>query len=167
MNKPWIAESDTASDTPTDAGFGRFIERVRALVRGPNGWKWIVWAGLIGMGLILLSNFWPPSTQTSTAEQSEAWDAAAYTAELEQRLTDMLAHIEGVGACRVMITLENARQYVYTDRHEVVTEIQPTVKGVIVVCAGAENEAVVERVQTAVQTVLHITSRRVCVTPSV
>ena len=159
-------ETDTAPDEATDSFLSRSIARLRTRVRGPDGWKVIVWAGLIGMGLIFLSSFWSPSTNTA-AETAEDFDAAAYTVELEQRLTDMLTHIEGVGDCQVMITLENARQYVYTDRHEVVTEIQPTVKGVIVVCTGADDETVTQRVQTAVQTVLHITAKRVCVTPSI
>ncbi|MBR3289316.1 MAG: hypothetical protein IKI63_00905, partial [Clostridia bacterium] len=119
------------------------------------------------MALILLSDFRSPAAKKASAESAEEWNAAAYTAELEQRLTDMLVQIEGVGDCQVMVTLENARQYVYTDRHEVVTEVQPTVKGVMVVCAGADDETVAQRVQTAVQTVLHITARRVCVTPSI
>lgn len=166
MNKPWITEeTDAAPDTAGDSFLSRSVERIRACVQGPGGWKVIVWAGLIGIGLIFLSNFWSPSS--GTVDVSEDWDAAAYTATLEQRLTDMLTCIEGVGDCRVMITLENARQYVYTDRHEVVTEIQPTVKGVIVVCAGADDEAVAQRVQRAVQAVLHITAKRVCVTPSI
>ena len=163
MKMPW---NTFEPDETSGSVVLRTVERLRARVRGPNGWKVIVWAGLIGMGLIFLSNFWPPSGG-NTADAAEEWDAAAYTAELEQRLTDMLCTIGGVGECRVMITLENARQYVYTDRHEVVTEIQPTVKGVIVVCAGAYDETVAQRVQTAVQTVLHITAKRVCVTPSI
>lgn len=163
MNKPWIAAE---TDDSAGSAWKRTAGRLYAFVRGPGGWKVIVWAGLIGMAFIFLSNFWSPSG-TDTVKPAEEWDAAAYTAALEERLAAMLVQIEGVGDCRVMITLENARQYVYTDRHEVVTEIQPTVKGVMVVCAGAEDEAVAERVQTAVQTVLHITARRVCVTPSI
>lgn len=167
MNNPWNrAEAEETTDDSTGTFALRSVERIRTFIRGPGGWKAIVWAGLLGMGLILLSSCW--SSPAGTAEEAEgAFDAAAYTSAMEQRLTDMLVSIEGVGPCQVMITLENARQYVYTDRHEVVTEIQPTVKGVIVVCAGAADETVAERVRTAVQTVLHITARRVCVTPSV
>lgn len=166
MKNPWITAETEPTEPAASSFLGRSVERIRACTRGPNGWKVIVWIGLIGMGLILLSSFWSPSPKKDAAEPSGEWDAAAYTAELEQRLTDMLVHIEGVGRCQVMITLENARQYVYTDRHEMVTEIQPTVKGVMVVCAGADDETVAQRVQTAVQTVLHVTARRVCVTPS-
>ena len=44
------------------------------------------------------------------------------------------------------------------------TEIQPQVKGVVVVCDGGDNAAVSERVVVAVTTALNISSRRVCVT---
>lgn len=44
------------------------------------------------------------------------------------------------------------------------TEIQPTVKGVVVVCEGGDKERVVERVTAAVTTALNISARRVCVT---
>ena len=45
-----------------------------------------------------------------------------------------------------------------------VTEIQPTVKGVVVVCRGGDQPAVQQRVTEAVTTVLHLSSARVCVT---
>lgn len=45
-----------------------------------------------------------------------------------------------------------------------VTEIQPTVKGVVVVCEGGDNQEVCERVTQAVTVALNISSKRVCVT---
>ncbi len=42
-------------------------------------------------------------------------------------------------------------------------ELTPTVQGVVVVFPGGENEALASKVQTAVKTALHVTSRRVCV----
>ncbi len=44
------------------------------------------------------------------------------------------------------------------------TEIQPTVKGVVVVCEGGDKEDVMNRVTAAVTTALNISARRVCVT---
>lgn len=45
-----------------------------------------------------------------------------------------------------------------------VTEIQPTVKGVVIVCEGGDDKAVRERIIQAVTVVLNISSKRVCVT---
>lgn len=44
------------------------------------------------------------------------------------------------------------------------TEIAPTVKGVVVVCDGGSNEQIQKKVSDAVTTALDITSKRVCVT---
>lgn len=44
------------------------------------------------------------------------------------------------------------------------TEIQPTVKGVVVVCSGGENPVVQQRIIDAVTTALNVSSKRVCVT---
>lgn len=45
-----------------------------------------------------------------------------------------------------------------------VTEIQPTVKGVVVVCPGGDNPMVQQRIICAITTALDISSKRVCVT---
>lgn len=45
-----------------------------------------------------------------------------------------------------------------------ITEIQPTVKGVVIVCEGGDNPDVQQKVTNAVTTALNITSKRVCVT---
>lgn len=44
-----------------------------------------------------------------------------------------------------------------------VTSIAPTVQGVVVVCDGGDSEAIGEKVSRAVETVLGISSRKVCV----
>lgn len=45
-----------------------------------------------------------------------------------------------------------------------VTEIQPTVRGVVVVCEGGDDEEVRSRVSQAVTVALNISSKRVCIT---
>lgn len=45
-----------------------------------------------------------------------------------------------------------------------ITEVQPTVKGVVVVCSGGDDPEVQQKVINAVTTALNITSKRVCVT---
>lgn len=46
----------------------------------------------------------------------------------------------------------------------IVTEIQPTIRGVVVVCEGGDREEVRERVLAAVTVALSISSKRVCIT---
>ena len=45
-----------------------------------------------------------------------------------------------------------------------ITEVQPTVKGVVVVCSGGDDPEVQQRITNAVTTALNITTKRVCVT---
>ncbi len=47
-----------------------------------------------------------------------------------------------------------------------VTEVQPTVQGVVVVCSGAQNPTTRQNITDAVTTALHISSARVCVIQS-
>ena len=51
-----------------------------------------------------------------------------------------------------------------TEKALAVTEIQPKIKGVIIVCSGGDDPLVQQRVINAVTTALNITSKRVCVT---
>ena len=64
---------------------------------------------------------------------------------------------------------DNESKYVIVNSSDgkqglLVTEIQPTVRGVVVVCEGGEDEKVRERIMKTVATVLNVTSSRVCIT---
>lgn len=148
----------------------------------------LLWVGIIGILLIGVSE-WVPSRETdgsSTVILSEDQVEQA----LEKRIVDLLRQVEGVGSCRVMVTLESGSRMVYaadtvsstevdgsvslsedyltvdTDTGPVgllITRIQPTVKGVAVVCDGGGNVAVQQCVTQVVTTAFHISERRVCV----
>lgn len=156
--------------------------------------------GLLGIFLIFLSTLIPEKNKSSNTVPKSAFSAQEYVDEMERKLAEMISSIEGAGACRVMVTLENGVEYVYareedinTDRKEdgngiserddkkesviivdsgngrqglLVTEIQPTVRGVVVVCQGGDQPIVQERVINLVTTALNISSKRVCVTKS-
>lgn len=51
-----------------------------------------------------------------------------------------------------------------SERALAITEVQPTVKGVVVVCPGGEDPVVQQRIVSAVTTALDISSKRVFVT---
>jgi stage III sporulation protein AG len=175
------------------------MARLAEFVKGGKGLKWIVAVGLIGMALILLSEFWPAKATTTSGSTTTADEFAKKT---ETRLSEIVGSIEGAGQCSVMVTLENGVEYVYaseekvnTDRVEdtdrdstklsqtddkekqiivvdtengrkglLVTEIQPTVKGVVVVCQGGDQPLVQKRIIDAITTALNISTSRVCVT---
>ena len=85
----------------------------------------------------------------SSAEVSEAntsgSSAAARTDELEENY--ILVDTSDGGQVALLLT-----------------ELAPTVKGVVVVCDGGSNEQIQKKVSSAVTTALDITSKRVCVT---
>lgn len=156
--------------------------------------------GLVGMALILASEFWPGQRPPVRPPKPRAED---FLEKTEAKLADVVGSIQGAGKCRIMVTLENGVEYVYatqqkvnTDRQEGtdgnssklnqrddteesivivetengrgrgcwVTELQPTVKGVVIVCEGGDQPLVQQRVTDAVTIALNISSKRVCVT---
>lgn len=153
---------------------------------GDRKLQWLFWVGLAGVALIALSEWLP-----GTAERTGAVTVTPQQVEgaLEKRIASLLSSIEGVGKCRVMVTLESGTQTVFaadtriavgteeqttdttflrvdTDTGPVglkLTEIQPTIKGVVVACAGGGSETVRQQVMQVVTTAFHISQRRVCV----
>ena len=147
----------------------------------------LLWVGLAGILLIGVSELFPREESTESA--SVTLTEGQVEQALEQRITALLRDVEGVGTCRVMVTLESDTQAVYaadttsaesadgitysehyltvdTDSGPVgllLTRIQPTVKGVAVVCDGGGSAAVQQRVVQVVTTAFHISERRVCV----
>ena len=149
--------------------------------------RWLFWLGLTGVLLIALSECTPGETGVET--DTVMVTAGQVESALETRITQLLSSVEGVGDCRTMVTLESSAQAVYAadTRMSVsgdgesaestflrvetasgpvglrLAEIQPTVKGVVVVCDGGGNETVSRRVMQVVTTAFHISERRVCV----
>lgn len=153
----------------------------------------LILAGVIGVALIALSEFLPkgedppPDPLPSTAEVTVT--AQQVEQSMERRIGDLLSAVEGVGRCRVMVTLDSDSRSVYaadtttsvngehttsgenvltvdTDTGPVgllLTRIQPTVKGVVVVCDGGSDPVICQRVAQIITTAFHISDRRVCV----
>ena len=147
----------------------------------------LVIIGVAGMLLIGLSEWLPRRAAADGAAVTVT--ASQVEQALERRIADLLSTVAGVGHCQVLVTLENGEQAVYaadttrsvTDGGESyaesylavdtadgpvglpITRIQPTVRGVVVVCAGAEDPTVCRRVQSVITTAFHISERRVCV----
>ena len=182
-----------------DKNAGSGWTRILDSIKGGKGRKIIIAAGLVGMALILASEFWPGQKTAGTAAKTTAED---FLEKTEAKLADVVGSIQGAGKCRIMVTLENGVEYVYatqqkvnTDRQEgtdgdssklnqrddteesivivetengrqglLVTELQPTVKGVVIVCEGGDQPLVQQRVTDAVTIALNISSKRVCVT---
>ena len=63
-----------------------------------------------------------------------------------------------------MLTMENSVEYVYLkDSTTKTKEVQPVIRGVLVVCEGGDDPVVVERVTQAVTKALDISTAKVCI----
>ena len=91
-------------------------------------------------------------------------------AKEEKQKDDLLEEKSGEDTVRKQETNDSETKYITikdadgTQRALAVTEIQPTVKGVVVVCSGGDDPIVQQRIINAVTTALDISSKRVCVT---
>lgn len=144
---------------------------------------------LLGMILLIFGSF--PAGQT--AKPSPAEDLAAYTAQLEERTAILLRQIDGAGKVSVMISLDQGTTTRYqTNRTEkqregnaeqeetvvlyeqdgeeealIQTKLQPTVRGVAVICEGARQPAVEAAVLQTVTKLFSLTTAQVSVVAGV
>ncbi len=171
------------------------IEKLKVFIKSEKGSRIIVFMGLAGLLCILLSSWLAPDGEEKPAAEtersvSEHQDAEQYVDTLERRLEDMLMKTEGVGRCRVMITVSGSPSYSYAQdaeqyadedsqeikrRHVILDEEtgdgalveyteNPEVVGVIIACEGGGNNVVREQIYKAAGAVLDISSDRICVT---
>ncbi|MBQ8922040.1 MAG: hypothetical protein IJ060_07770 [Oscillospiraceae bacterium] len=170
------------------------LERLREKMQGEKGIRLIVILGLTGMALILISGFLPEqkaSQKEAPSAQEEAVSESAdqYRAALEERLTNLLSQMAGIGKAEVMITLSGSSEQIYAEEvrsnksdhssqreasyvitksggneSALVTETRyPAVIGAIVLCTNGDHAAVQEAVTRAVSTVLGIPASSVFV----
>lgn len=144
--------------------------------------------GCAGVLLIFLSGFFKTEEKKTPAPESFSLDT--YITDTEQSLKTIISSITGEKSPVVMVTAESSVRQVYateskstgsgeragTEESYVlvkgsggiqdpvkVTEIQPVIKGVVVVSAYADNFTVKEKIIDAVRTALDLSSSKVCV----
>lgn len=94
-----------------------------------------------------------------------AVDTEAFSDRLRTRLLAIVTHIDGVGEAEIFLTLDNGGENVYLTNSDTKTKsIEPTVRGVVIVCDGGDDPVVVGRVLSAVTRSLSISSDKVCIT---
>ncbi|MBR0414526.1 MAG: hypothetical protein IJI67_05620 [Clostridia bacterium] len=155
--------------------------------------KIIVIVGIVAIfGIFMSENFGTVHSKQNESEASESVDLQAYEKQVEERLTAILSEIAGVGSCKVMVTLDSSQESVYSAESEsqsqsgdksasasqkskyvivnddgekpiLEKEIEPKIRGVIVVCEGAENAEVRESVIACIRAGLGITSANISV----
>lgn len=151
--------------------------------------KIIIAIGFIGIFLILFSevNFGAGNEKKAQADND---DYISYVNSLNDELTELLKSMDGVGDCRVMITLRNTKENVFAKNIEssesdnsksqsdeyviydsengdtpiLLKENFPDIEGVAIVCSGGDNVAVKEKVIKCVSALFNISSNRISVT---
>jgi stage III sporulation protein AG len=151
--------------------------------------KIIVAVGLIGIVLIFASEMLEGDNKSDTVSSDTQSNYTEYTQELEERLTSFISSIDGVGECKVMITLQNTSESVYATNNEyksdddstnskdeyvfydassgetpvLIKEYMPQVQGVTVVCSGGDDVIIKEKIIESVTSLFNIPSNRVSV----
>ncbi len=145
---------------------------------------------LAGVIILVLLSLPGKETKKKAAMQTEP-AKTDYSADLEQRLTEFIASIEGAGSVKVMVTLESGEEQVFARDNDSSAEtgadgrnnwkekseyiiidgeavrvkvLSPEVRGVAVVCTGADSEKVRQEITGAVCALLGISAARVSVT---
>lgn len=151
--------------------------------------KIIVAIGLIGVILIAMSDIFTNNDNDVKPSTQSNMNYYEYADELEKRLCNIVSSMNGVGECKVMITLENSKESVYATDNEnksesgsssskdeyviydsddgeapvLIKEYYPKIQGVSVVCSGGDNVVVREQIINTVTSLFNIPANRVSV----
>ena len=113
---------------------------------------------LFGLILIIL----PLMFSGNEGKSAEVKTLDEYKAGLEEELRDLCSDVEGVGKCRVFVTLERGEQSTYKGSVLIETK-PPKVLGVTVICRGAESDRVKSQLVEMISALFDIGSNRVAV----
>lgn len=143
--------------------------------------------GFSGMLLIMLSEL---PFFTSSAEADDCNIELLYNENLEQEVERLISEVDGAGKVSVMLTYESDEEKIYakdtereiqgdnetqsSDRHIIVDSsegetglivkrIYPEIRGVAVVCTGADNPVVRSEISALVSALFDIGSNRISI----
>lgn len=147
----------------------------------------IVCVGLVGIILLTISELLPQKSEPKeNPKETNATDIRDnYEKNLEERLTSIVSSINGAGRTEVMVTLASGDENVYAvkekssdgsrEREYVVIDsdsnesglllkvIEPEIRGVAVVCEGADSANVRQEIVSTVSAVLGISTNRISI----
>lgn len=147
----------------------------------------IVCIGLVGIILLTISELIPQKSEPKeNPKETNVTDIRDnYEKNLEERLTSIVSSINGAGRTEVMVTLASGDENVYAvkekssdgsrEREYVVIEsdsnesglllkvIEPEIRGVAVICEGADSANVRQEIVSTVSAVLGISTNRISI----
>ena len=112
-----------------------------------------------GIALLFLSGFMGGQKTEKTD-----YSVQSYAKQVEQELEEAVSHIEGAGKTKILLTMENSVESVYLGNGTTKTkEVEPKIRGVLVLCEGGGDPVTVGRVSEAVTKALNLSSAKVCI----
>lgn len=147
----------------------------------------IIIIGIIGVMLIVLSEL-VSSPSNQKIDENEI-DYQEYISMLESKTQDIISSINGVGKCKVMITLEQTNENIFAkntdestqnghnskkseyvlyenennDEPILIKQYFPKVYGVVVVCQGGDDDATKEAVISSISSLYDIPYSKISV----
>lgn len=136
-------------------------QKIADLLLSEKSRKAIILAGVIAVVLLFIStNFASDDKSLSNSDFS----TQSYHQVLSGEVLNMVKSIEGAGNAQILLTLENSYEYIYLDDGKTLQKInEPTVRGVVVACEGADSALVRENITELLTTALNIPSTKVCI----
>ncbi len=154
-----------------------------------KGLKILIAAGLAGVLLIMLSELIPPRDNNAQESITEDYTYSEYISSLEEKTESLLSSINGAGRCKVMITLSDTNESVFAKNTEenqsdssyskndeyvlyeedgskapvLVKQYFPEIRGIAIVCDGADNEVVRENIFNSVSSLYGIPVTKISV----
>lgn len=145
----------------------------------------IICLGLAGIFLLTMSELVPQKSTKTEKKETVSDISDSYEADLEKRLTSIVSSINGAGRTQVMVTLASGDENVYAvkekssdgsrEREYIVIDdgssesglllkvVEPEIRGVAVVCEGADSANVRQEIVSTVSAVLGISSNRISI----
>ncbi len=122
------------------------VQKFKKLFSNDRLRKIVIIAGVVGIALIFLSSYIDFGFASKKGEDEE-FSVKTYSTQIEGDLQSVISEIEGAGKTKVLLTMENSVEYVYLNDSTTKTkEIEPLIRGVLVVCEGGDSPVVVERI---------------------
>lgn len=148
--------------------------------------KILISAGLIIMVMIVFADFSGDKDKKSISDTDADFQTSdTYIEFTENRLSEVLMSIEGVGKAKVLVNVSSTEEYVYAEefkqgsssteneiviidsgssKEALIKKVKiPEISGIVIVCEGGDDPQVCEKVYKAVSTALKIPSSRIYV----
>lgn len=161
------------------------VEKILSRLKSDKKMTAIICIGLAGIVLLTFSEIIPSDKEKNGKEETKTEMHDDYEKKLEERLTKIVSSINGAGRTRVMVTLDSGDESVYAvkeksadgsrEREYIVVDsnnsesglllkvIEPEIRGVAIVCEGADSANVRQEIIASVSAVLGISTNRISI----